>query len=100
MRVLARIIAALMHHWDDLRYFIAAARAGSLAAAAERLGVDAATVGRRGGRVESELKSTLIVRSPRGLELTAAGARLLEAGLVAESAMDATARVGEADIVG
>jgi DNA-binding transcriptional LysR family regulator len=89
-----------MRDWDDLRFFIAAARAGSLAAAGERLGVDAATVGRRVGRLESELKSTLIVRSPRGLELTAAGSRLLEAGLAAESAMDATARVGEPDVVG
>ena len=89
-----------MQNWDDLRYFIVAARAGSLTAAARQLGIDAATVGRRISRLESELKSTLIVRSRSGLELTAAGARLLEAGIVAESAMIATARVGEPDVVG
>ncbi len=89
-----------MRNWDDLRYFIVAARAGSLTAAARQLGIDAATVGRRVGRLESELRSTLIVRSRGGLALTAAGARLLEAGIAAESAMIATARVGDADVVG
>ncbi|MGU3455392.1 LysR family transcriptional regulator [Brevundimonas sp. M1A4_2e] len=40
-----------MFDWDDLRVFLAAARAGSLATAAQRLGVDAATVGRRVARL-------------------------------------------------
>ena len=67
-----------MYDWDDLRIFIAAARAGSLGGAAQRLGVDAATVGRRVARLESALKSTLVVRSTTGLQLTAAGAQLLD----------------------
>lgn len=76
-----------MFDWDDIRIFVAAARAGSLGGAAQRLGIDAATVGRRVARLESALKSTLVVRSASGLQLTPAGAQLLEVGLQAESAM-------------
>lgn len=86
-----------MYDWDDLRIFIAAARAGSLGGAAQRLGVDAATVGRRVARLESALKSTLVVRSTTGLQLTAAGAQLLDIGLEAESAMEAAGRVTQPD---
>ena len=88
-----------MFDWDDLRVFLAAARTGSLAAAAQRLGVDAATVGRRVSRLESALKSTLLVRSTTGLQLTATGAQLLEIGLDAESAMETAARVTLPDAV-
>jgi len=83
--------------WNDLRIFIAAARAGSLGLAGQRLGVDPATVGRRVARLESALRSTLLVRSPAGLELTAAGAQLLDKALEAEAAMEAAARVTEPD---
>lgn len=86
-----------MFDWDDVRIFIAAARAGSLGGAARRLGIDAATVGRRVARLESTLKSTLVVRSTTGLQLTAAGAQLLDIGLEAESAMEAAARVTRPD---
>jgi DNA-binding transcriptional LysR family regulator len=75
--------------WDDLRIFLAATRAGSLKDASRRLGVDAATVGRRIGRLESALKSTLLIRSKSGLELTAAGARIREIALEAEASMNA-----------
>ena len=88
-----------MFDWDDLRVFLAAARAGSLAAAGERLGVDAATVGRRIARLESALKSTLLTRSPAGLQLTAAGAQLMEIALDAETAMTAAAHVTRPDVV-
>lgn len=88
-----------MFDWDDLRVFLAAARAGSLAGAAQRLGVDTATVGRRVARLESQLKSTLLVRSRTGLQLTAAGAELLEEGVAAEAAMERAARVARPDVV-
>jgi DNA-binding transcriptional LysR family regulator len=84
-----------MYDWDDLRVFIAAARSGSLSAAGQRLSIDTATVGRRVTRLETALKSTLLVRSPTGLTLTAAGAQLLEAALEAETAMEAAGRVVE-----
>jgi len=89
-----------MFDWDDLRVFLAAARSGSLTSAAQQLGIDAATVGRRTARLESALKSTLFIRSATGLQLTAAGARLLELGLNAEDAMASAAKAGEADVVG
>jgi DNA-binding transcriptional LysR family regulator len=86
--------------WDDLRIFVAAARAGSLTGAAQAVGVDAATVGRRVARLETALKSTLIVRSPTGLQLTAAGARMMELGLDAEAVMTTAAGANEQEIAG
>jgi DNA-binding transcriptional LysR family regulator len=89
-----------MFDWDDLRVFIAAARAESATGAAQQLGLDASTVGRRIAALEASLKATLFVRSAKGLRLTATGERLLDAGLVAESAMNAAAEVGEQDLIG
>ncbi len=86
--------------WDDLRVFVAAAELGSLTAAAGALGINTATVGRRVGRLETAMRATLFIRSPTGLQLTAAGARLLEAGLTAREAMEAASRTGEPDTVG
>ncbi|WP_337187710.1 LysR family transcriptional regulator [Phenylobacterium sp.] len=88
-----------MFDWDDLRIFLAAARAGSLVAAGQRLGMDTATVGRRLARLETALKSTLLARSRVGLQLTAAGAQLFDAALEAESAMVAAGRVTQPDQV-
>lgn len=88
-----------MFDWDDLRIFLAAARAGSLGAAGQRLGIDTTTVGRRVARLESAFKSTLLIRSAAGLQLTAAGAQLMEIALDAEAAMDAASRVTQPDVV-
>ncbi|MBW8812676.1 MAG: LysR family transcriptional regulator [Caulobacterales bacterium] len=88
-----------MFDWDDMRVFIAAARAGSLAAAGQRLGVDTTTVGRRIARLESALKSTLLTRSPGGLQLTSIGAQLLQIALDAETVMESAARVTQPDVV-
>lgn len=88
-----------MFDWDDLRFFLAAARTGSLIAAGRKLGRDAGTVGRRIARLESSLKSTLLVRSPEGLQLTAAGAQLLETGLEAEAAIETAGRVTQPDVI-
>ena len=64
-------------NWDDLRYFLAAARHGQVTAAGQRLGVDQATVGRRIAQLEKRFETRLFDKSPRGYELTAAGERLL-----------------------
>jgi DNA-binding transcriptional LysR family regulator len=88
-----------MFDWDDLRIFVAAARAGSLGLASQRLGIDAATVGRRVARLESAMKSTLLVRSPAGLQLTSAGAQLLDIALDAETVMEAAANVTRPDVI-
>lgn len=63
--------------WDDLRYFLAVARAGQLARAAALLGVDATTVGRRVRRLEQALEQRLFVQKRDGHVLTDAGRRLL-----------------------
>ena len=76
-------------NWDDMRVFIAVARSGSFSSAGRRIGMDATTVARRTRRLETSLRATLIVRSRPGLELTAAGARLAEAGSSVEAAMEA-----------
>lgn len=83
-----------MLDWDDLRVFLAAARTGSFTEGARRLGMDPTTVARRIQRLESSLKTRLFIRSPRGLQLTAAGAELVEASQGVEGAVD---RVGAAE---
>ena len=62
--------------WDNLRYFLAVARAGKLTAAARRLGQDHTTVGRRIASLESAFHSKLFERRPGGYRLTEAGQRL------------------------
>ena len=78
-----------MLDWDDLRVFLACARAGSFKEGAARLRIDATTVARRVQRLEDALRFTLFVRTSRGLQLTAAGAQLVGAGQGVESAVEA-----------
>jgi DNA-binding transcriptional LysR family regulator len=63
--------------WDDLRYFLATARAGQVTAAGQRLGVDQATVSRRVAQLEQRLATKLFDKSPRGYDLTENGEQLL-----------------------
>ncbi len=63
--------------WDDLRVFLALSRAGTLTAAAARLGVNPSTVGRRVGALEEALGARLFDRTPDGVLPTAAAERLL-----------------------
>ncbi|MDD8022367.1 MAG: LysR family transcriptional regulator [Paracoccaceae bacterium] len=63
--------------WDDLRIFLAVARAESLSGAGRVLKCDAATVGRRVARLEDGIGAKLFLKSPQGYALTEAGARLL-----------------------
>jgi DNA-binding transcriptional LysR family regulator len=65
--------------WDDLRFLLAAVRDGSFAAAARRLRVDPATVGRRLRALQLAVGAPLLERSPGRLSLTAAGERALRA---------------------
>lgn len=53
--------------WDDLRYFLAAFRHGSLAGAARELGCEYTTVGRRITALEQALGATLFMRTSDGL---------------------------------
>lgn len=63
--------------WDDLRIALAVARAGTVSAAAARLGVHHATVIRRIDGLEARLSAKLFQRHPRGYALTEAGRAML-----------------------
>lgn len=67
-----------MIDWDDVRYFLAVARGGSLRAAAERLGVNHSTVLRRIAQLEEHLGAHMFEKLPSGYRLTAAGEEVLE----------------------
>lgn len=62
-----------MLDWDDLRYFLAIARHGSLSASAKELHVAQSTVGRRLASLESRLGVRLLNRTPDGYVPTLAG---------------------------
>jgi len=64
-------------NWEDLRFVVATADAGSLLAAARRLGVDHTTVGRRIDSAEQALGVLLFTRTRSGVLPTAACTRLL-----------------------
>ena len=74
--------------WDDLRIYLAVARSESLSGAGKRLKIDAATVGRRIGRLEQAVGARLFAKSPQGYALTEEGTRLLPHAERAESALD------------
>lgn len=63
--------------WALVQAFVAVAEAGSLSAAARRLGASQPTLGRRVQAAEAALGMRLFRRVPRGLEPTEAGAALL-----------------------
>ncbi|MDG2495301.1 MAG: LysR substrate-binding domain-containing protein [Alphaproteobacteria bacterium] len=64
--------------WDDLRFFLAVAAAGSLSAAARELNVNTTTVLRRIGNLEEALEARLFERLRSGYTLTQDGTRLLQ----------------------
>lgn len=65
-------------NWDDVRIFLAVARAGQFLGAARRLELNHATVSRRIGALEEALRAKLFRRLTTGSELTPAGERFLE----------------------
>lgn len=64
--------------WEDLQLVLTVARARTLQAAGERLGVAHTTVARRLSAAEERLGVRLFDRTPEGLAPTPAGAELLE----------------------
>lgn len=65
-------------NWDDVRIFLAVARAGQILGASRRLGLNHATVSRRIAALEKSLRASLVRRLTTGSELTPAGERFLE----------------------
>jgi DNA-binding transcriptional LysR family regulator len=67
-----------MVDWDDLRFFLAVARTGSLSAAARQLRCTQTTAGRRLASLEARLGVRLLNRTPRGYVASTAGERVRE----------------------
>ncbi len=63
--------------WDDLRFFLAVARKGSIRGASNTLAVNASTVSRRIDAYEKKLGVRLFERLPTGYTLTPAGEEML-----------------------
>lgn len=74
--------------WDDLKVFLAVARAESLSSAGRLLKLDPATVGRRVARLEASMGAPLFAKSPTGYALTDAGQRLMTHATRAEQAVE------------
>ena len=77
--------------WDDLRIFLAVARAGSLSGAARTLGVTHSTVFRRVGAFEARLGARLFDRLTGGYALTPAGEEMRDSVLRIEEEIAALA---------
>lgn len=98
-------------NWDDIRIFLAVARAGQILGAARRLGINHATVSRRVAALEADVKTRLFRRVTTGTLLTPAGeeflavAERMEADLIAaraqmsgeEEAIAGPVRIGAPD---
>lgn len=63
--------------WNDVRYFLALARLGSVRAAGKALGVSHSTVARRVETLEAHFSTRLFDRGPDGYVLTGAGRLML-----------------------
>ena len=73
--------------WDHWRSFIAVAEAGSLSAAARKLGLTQPTVSRHIDLLEASVGATLFLRAPQGMTLSDLGGQMLpEARTMAASA--------------
>ena len=85
--------------WDNVRVFLAVARAGQFVAAARRLGLDHATASRRVAALEAALGRKMFDRRTTGAKLTSAGERFLAAAEQMESAfLHAQAEVSDVDV--
>jgi len=73
--------------WNGMRVFLAIARAGSLRAASQQLGVSHSTISRRLAALEEQLDVRLFDAMPEGYRLTAAGTRILELAEQVEEGM-------------
>lgn len=84
--------------WDDVRFFLAIHRAGSLSGAAKPLRVTQPTCGRRLAALERSLGLRLFDRTPDGLCITDEARTLLEAALrMEQSAEELTLRATVSD---
>ena len=78
--------------WNDLRYFLAVCRAGTLVGAARSLRVRHSTVGRRVEALEAALGVSLFKHTPDGFVLSEAGSEIVPLAEEAERAVVAVER--------
>jgi LysR family transcriptional activator of glutamate synthase operon len=74
---------------DQLRAFVAVARAGRFTRAARRLGTTQPSLSRRVQQLEAQVGAKLVVRTPAGVVLTSAGERFLAHAERALASVDA-----------
>lgn len=85
-------------NWDDVRIFLAVARAGQILAASKRLALNHATLSRRLTALEEALGTRLFIRRTNGCELTSEGEGFLASAERMETEMlAAQARLGRTD---
>ncbi len=65
-------------NWDDLRFFLALSREGSVSRAGKALGVNHTTVARRIGALEDRIGTRLFDRTADGYEMTQAAENMYE----------------------
>ena len=83
-------------NWDDLRFFLALSREGSVSAAGRALGVKHTTVARRIGAFEQRLGTRLFDRLPSGYAMTQAAENMFEHAV----AMEALAQAVDREVFG
>jgi DNA-binding transcriptional LysR family regulator len=86
--------------WENVRFFAAFARHGSLSAAARALGVNHVTVARRVAGLERALGARLMERRPQGYVPTPAGQAALQAAEAMEVAAQALSRTEDGAVPG
>lgn len=80
-------------NWDNVKHFIATARAGSLTQAAQALHTSPATLSRRIAALERDCSTTLFTRTHTGYLLTREGQALLERCEAIDDAFSSLARL-------
>lgn len=83
--------------WDDQRAFLAVMEAGSLSAAARRLGLSQPTIRARIERLEAVLATTLFIRSVHGLVPTPTAEAMAGSARAMANASEAMLRAASAD---
>lgn len=85
--------------WDDVRFFLAVVRAGTISLAARRLGTEHTTVARRITRLEDALRTKLFDRRTNGYLLSGPGERFLPLAEAMENAATvAQGAIGESNL--
>lgn len=80
---------AMSIRWDELRFFLAVARQGTIAGAARSLGVNESTVARHLNELENDLEARLFERMSTGYQLTEQGQRVMVIAERVESEINA-----------